>query len=366
MKRCLQITASLHIGGAEKVARDIGLEARRLGYEVDYLVFGDEVCGYERELEDSGCRMIHIPPPSENYLSYLNTLKRLMRENEYRVVHSHTMFNAGWAMLAARQCGVPIRIAHAHSALNNGKSAGKTVYEHLMRLLILHHATDLVACGHAAGIRLFGRDAYEKAGKCILNGIEVEQFAFSEEAGDKIRSELKLRDAFVIGHVGHLAPVKNQAFLIRLLPQIIERKPNAKLLLLGDGEDRDKLKTMIRDAKLEDRVIMTGNVRNVPDYLSAMDIFAFPSLFEGMPLSIVEVQANGLPCVLSTGVPQDVFLTDLLRPLSLEHPEKWVDAICSARRGDPYRYAAELKARGMDTESIMRKYAEIYERVEAI
>lgn len=362
MKRCLQITASLRIGGAEKVARDIGLEARRLGYEVDYLVFGDEVCGYERELEDNGCRMIHIPSPSENYRRYFGTLKRLMRENKYHVVHAHTMFSIGWAMLAARQCGVPIRIAHAHSALNNGHSPKKSIYEQLMRTLILHNATDLVACGNAAGIRLFGREAYEKAGKCILNGIAVDQFAFSKEARNRVRRELQLHDAFVIGHVGHLAPVKNQAFLIRLLPQIIERRPNAKLLLLGDGEDREKLKAMIREAKLEDRVIMTGNVRNVPDYLSAMDVFAFPSLFEGMPLSVVEVQANGLPCVLSTEVPRDVYLTDLIRPVSLEHPEKWVEAICSAERSEVRRYSSELRSMGLNTESIMRKYAEIYER----
>lgn len=365
MKRCLQITASLRIGGAEKVARDIGLEARRLGYEVDYLVFGDEVCGYERELEDNGCRMIHIPSPSENYRRYFGTLKRLMRENKYHVVHAHTMFNIGWAMLAARQCGVPIRIAHAHSALNNGRSLKKWAYEQLMRTLILRNATDLVACGNAAGIRLFGRKTYEKAGKCILNGIDVDRFSFSEEARNRIREELKLDDAFVIGHVGHLAPVKNQAFLIRLLPQIIERKPNAKLLLLGDGEDREKLKAMIREAKLEDRVIMTGNVRNVPDYLSAMDVFAFPSLFEGMPLSIVEVQANGLPCVLSTEVPRDVYLTDLLRPVSLENADSWVDAISASKRGEASRYTSELLCMSFDTEAVMRKYAQIYERLES-
>lgn len=364
MKRCLLITASLRIGGAEKVARDIGMNARRLGFEVDYLVFGDEICGYERELESGGCRMIHIPAPSESYIHYLKTLKRLMREKHYTVVHAHTMFSIGWAMLAAKQCGVPIRIAHAHSALNNGKSVKKSIYEQLMRTLILHNATDLVACGNAAGIRLYGRDAYEKRGKCILNGIDVDRFAFSEEARDRIRSDLKIQNDFVIGHVGHLAAVKNQAFLIRLLPQIIEKKPNAKLLLLGDGEDREKLTKLIRDMKLEDRVILTGNVRNVSDYLSAMDVFAFPSLFEGMPLSIVEVQANGLPCVLSTGVPQDVFLTDLLQLISLDYPDKWSDAICASRRCEVQRYSSELKTLGIDTGSIMRKYAEIYERVE--
>ena len=364
MKRCLQITASLRIGGAEKVARDIGLKARSMGYEVDYLVFDDEVSGYERELENSGCRMIHIQAPSESYSRYLNTLKRLMTENNYTVVHAHTMFNIGWAMLAARQCRVPIRMAHAHSALTNGTDIKKSIYEQIMRRLIVHDATDLVACGDAAGIRLFGKTAYEKRGKCILNGIDVDRFAFSKEARDRIRNELRIQDAYVIGHVGHLAAVKNQAFLIRLLPQILEKRPNAKLLLLGEGEDREMLKKMIRDAKLEDRVIMTGNVRNVSDYLSAMDVFAFPSIYEGMPLSIVEVQANGLPCVISTGVPRDVYFSDLLKPLSLECPDDWAEAICLTGRSEPGRYAAILKDCGLDTEAIMRKYTEIYERVE--
>ena len=265
-------------------------------------------------------------------------------------------------MLAARQCGVPIRIAHAHSALNNGRGLKKTIYEKLMRSLILHNATDLVACGDAAGIRLFGKTAYEKRGKCILNGIKVDQFAFNEEARYRLRERLKLQDAFVIGHVGHLATVKNQSFLIRLMPQILEKKPNAMLLLLGDGEDRDKLEKMILEMKLEDRVMLTGNVRNVPDYLSAMDVFAFPSLFEGMPLSIVEVQANGLPCVLSTGVPQDVFLTDLLTPVSLDEPEQWVKLICEAERKEPLRYAAELQKQGFDSAAVMKKYLDLYTR----
>lgn len=364
MKRCLQITASLRIGGAEKVARDIGLKARSMGFEVDYLVFGGGDCGYEPELENSGCRIIRIPPPTRSYHQYLFNLKKLMTENKYTVVHAHTMFNAGWAMLAARQSGVPIRIAHAHSALINRKSVKKSLYELIMRSLILRNATDLVACGDAAGIRLFGREAYERSGKCILNGIDVDQFSYDREAGNRIRSDLNIYDSFVIGHVGHLAPVKNQSFLIRLLPQILEKKPDAKLLLLGEGEDRKKLEQMIRDEKLEDRVIMTGNVNNVPDYLSAMDVFAFPSIYEGMPLSIMEVQANGLPCVISTGVPRDVYLTDLLTPLSLDQPAEWVDAICTAKRCAPDRYASKLKNQGLDTNSVMRKFAEIYERAE--
>ena len=106
---------------------------------------------------------------------------------------------------------------------------------------------------------------------------------------------------------------------------------------------------------------MTGNVSNVNEYLSAMDVFAFPSLYEGMPLSIVEVQANGLPCILSTGVPRDVYLTDLVSPLSLEQPEKWVDAILSAQRRNAAQYAAQLRDQGYDTENAIKKIYAIYE-----
>lgn len=364
MRKILLITAALRVGGAEKVAKNIGLYGRAAGLSVDYLVFGDAVGDYEPELIQRGCKVIHFPSPSANYAHYFKSLKKLIHENNYSVVHAHTMFNAGWAMLAARQEGVPVRIAHAHSALNNKQNIRTQVYEYVMRGLILRNATDLVACGDTAGIRLFGKSAYEKCGKCILNGIDVGQFAFNQEARTRIRADLHIQDALVIGHVGHLAAVKNQAFLIRLLPQILEGKPNAKLLMLGDGEDRAMLHQLVHDRGLENSVVMTGNVSNVSDYLSAMDVFAFPSLYEGMPLSIVEVQANGLPCILSTGVPKDVYLTDLIKPLPLEKPERWTEELCKAVRREPEKYAAEIRRQGLDTTAVMQQYMELYERAE--
>jgi glycosyltransferase involved in cell wall biosynthesis len=122
------------------------------------------------------------------------------------------------------------------------------------------------------------------------------------------------------------------------------------------------LEQKIRDMGLENHVIMTGNVTNVADYLSAMDVFVFPSIFEGLPLSVLEVQANGLPCVLSTGVPRDVYLTDLIRPLDLDAPESWIREICSGQRRDCERYQQLLRSSGFDTSDSMRKIYEIYER----
>lgn len=358
--RILQIIATLRIGGAEKVAKDIGWYALSNGHEVDYLVFGDNVGDYEEDLIAKGAKVIHIPSPSADYAKYFQTLKQLMRENRYDAVHAHTMFNIGWAMLAAKQCGVPIRIAHSHSALDNGSNTKKKVYETAMRRLILSCATDLVACGKAAGERLYGKEAFHKRGRLILNGIDTAAFAFDEEMRRKMRLELGLADSFVIGHAGHFMEVKNQSYLIRLLPEIKKRKPNVKLLLLGEGPDRPMLEQLIRELHLEDDVIMTGNVRNVPDYLSAMDVFALPSLFEGMPLSILEVQTNGLPCVLSERVPDDVKQTDLIQTVSLSEPNRWADAICAVSRSDPGTYAARMSDSGFDTKSVMRQFYQLY------
>ena len=120
------------------------------------------------------------------------------------------------------------------------------------------------------------------------------------------------------------------------------------------------LERKIRELHLENYVRMTGNVRNVPDYLNAMDVFAFPSLYEGMPLSIIEVQSKGLPCVIADRVPEDVFLTDLLQPLPLNEQSAWVDAICGAKRESSEKYATQMRQSGFDTDTAMQKVYMIY------
>lgn len=360
MKYVLHIIAKLYIGGAEKIARDIGLYAPA-EYENHYVVFGDEVGEYEKELIERGCKVFHIPAPAESYPQFIRNLKKLMREHDYTAVHAHTMFSSGWAMLAAKQTGVPVRIAHAHSALRTEASALKSVYEAAMRKLILGCATELVGCGLEAGNRLFGEKLFAQRGRLIYNGTDTAQFAFKPEKRARMRFELGLRDKFVIGHAGHLANVKNQSFLLDLMPEILKRKSNAVLLLLGEGSDRKMLEEKISALGLRDKVIMTGSVPNVADYLCAMDVFAFPSLYEGMPLSIVEVQANGLPCVISDRVPADVFLSDLLTVLPLEKPEQWTEEICKAKRNESEKYAAMIKESGFDISTTVRSFFEIYE-----
>lgn len=360
--KVLIISSKLHIGGAEKVAADIGFNADTNIFEIHYLVFGDKIGEYESELEKCGCKIIHIPEPSESFANYLKNLKKLIRKYRYSVIHAHTMFNIGWAMALGKLCGVPIRIAHAHSQLLEERSLKTRIYEAVMRFLILTCSTDLVSCGKAAGERLYGKKAFKKKGQLILNGTDCKSFAYSEEKRKIIRAELGLEDAFIIGHAGHLAPVKNQSFLIELMPDILKKNPNSFLMLLGEGPDKAKLEQKIAELHLEENIIMTGNVRNVADYISTMDVFAFPSLYEGMPLTLIEAQSNGLPCIVSDKIPKDVFITDIVKAVSLNDKSEWISSILNARCTAPEQYNEIISSSGFDTENAMNKIYKIYEK----
>ena len=363
MKAVLVVIGKLTVGGAERVGFQIGNYADPSAFQIDYLVFGEEVGAYEAPLIEKGCRIFHVPSPSAGYGAFYRNVKELIRARRYDVVHCHTMFNSGLVLRAAKRCGVPIRIAHSHSIRIPGRRGFmQSAYEKLMRCRILRDATHYIACGKAAGDWLFGRKAFEKKGIVLLNGIELDRFRYDPQLRQSLREKHGWQDKFLVGHVGHLAPVKNQLFLIRMLPELLKQRPDAHLLLLGEGRDRPMLEAAVRELGLQEAVTMPGNVTNVNEYLSAMDVFAFPSLYEGMPLSVVEAQANGLPCVLSDRVPKDVFLTDLITSLPLEAPAlDWQRALCDCKRTEPERYCDALKQSGFELRRMVDKLYLIYQ-----
>jgi len=363
MRRILIVCGALRIGGAEKVAYELGIRSDIEKMQIDYIVFGNEVGEYEHDLIMHGCKIYHLDSPGKNHRKYIDTIKELIRENHYNVVHCHTMFNSGLVLSAAKREGVPIRIAHSHT-IRAAKNMGlvKEIYQTLMRVVIHKTATDFVACGKEAGEWLYGRTFFAKHGKLILNGIDVRRNAFDSETRNRIRSQLGFQDSFVIGHAGHMFPVKNQIFLIRLMPELIKIKKNVKLLLLGEGAERENLEKAVNELGLQNYVKMTGNVMNVNEYLSAMDVFAFPSLYEGMPLTMIEVQSNGLPCVISDAVPEDVYLTDLLDRTSLNDKQAWIEKLSHSARNESQKYNDIMYRSGFDISTMVSKVYEIYEK----
>lgn len=364
MKKVLIIAGALHIGGAEKVAVNLSKYAPQGEFHFDYLVFEGYENVYGAEIEERGGRVFTLPSPSKGYLRYCRSLADLIRENGYSVVHSHTQFNSGLNLAVAKKCGVPIRIGHSHTTKTERKvSLPQKLYEAAMRVLLRRYSTHLLACGEEAGVWMFGKKAFSECGRVIKNGIDAAAFAYSPEVREAIRASADIpKDAFVIGHAGTLLPLKNQEFLIRLLPRIKERIPNAMLLLLGAGtvDEKSRLQYIADECGVSGSVLFGGGVGNVNEYLSAMDVFAFPSLREGTPLALLEAQANGLPCIISDRIPKDAALTGLVKPTPLEDETAWIDLICNAKRCEPSSYAAAIERMGYDSAGAYKPVYDIY------
>lgn len=363
--KILEFSAKLNIGGAQAVAANIARYAEK-SMEFTYVVFGDEVGEYEADVIARGNTVVHMPEPKENLWKFFWSIVALMKRERFDVVHAHTMFNCGLIMLAGKIAGVPGRISHSHTISDEAKkSALRQVYLWLMRCLICCFGTEWCACGVDAGNILYGKKWFSRYGTVIKNGIDIDKYQYSDSARSRIRQQYQVTDSYVIGHVGHYVKVKNQAFLIRLMDEVRKVKPNAVLLLLGDGPDRGMLEEQIHQRGLEQNVRLVGNVSNVSEVLSALDVFVFPSLYEGTPLALIEAQANGLTCIISDAVPDDACLTDAVKKLNLEQPEScWVSALVDAKRIDRKETAVAIKKCYGTIEtsmeelySVFRKYA---------
>lgn len=363
MKKVLHIIGKLKIGGAETVAMNIYRHIDRNDFEFHYLVFGDSIDEYEEEVKLLGGKVLHVPRPRKGHRNFYQNLNHIMSSyGPYDIVHSHTLFNSGIVMHAAKKNHIKIRVTHSHSIQNSVTSSFvRKIYEAIMRQVINLNATHLIACSKNAGRFLYGRKVFDNRGLMLNNGVDVEKFRYNEFFREEIRNSLKISDMFVIGHVGHLIAVKNQMFLLEVFRNISKKNEKATLLLVGDGEDREKLESVVASYDLKDSVIFTGNVNDVHKYLNAMDIFVFPSLYEGLPLAVVEAQANGLPCIISDAIPDDVQLTDIIKPFSLKKtPMEWAEIISEQRRKNSEEYAEKLRDVGFDVCASMNLINEIY------
>ena len=330
MKRILVWGLSNNRAGTEGVISSYVEALDPDNYSFDFLCY-DNPLSYAYLFPKGGRnRVFQIPIKIKHPFAHRKALKAFMKEHaqEYYAV----WFNANDIsnidlLLAAEKYGIRHRILHSH----NGSIPKRLVTRVFSRLNInkmKRVVTQRWACSCAAGDFMFYGDPYE----IIPNMVDARKFAFSEKAHDSIRSQYGWSNDYVIGTVGRLSEQKNQAFLIKLLPRIVERIPNAKLVIIGEGSLLDSLETLSRTLGVEERVTILSAQSNISEFLSAFDCYAFPSLYEGLSLAALEAQFNGLPCVMSDGISKETEIAKTTRFISLSEPQKWIDAICEAKR----------------------------------
>lgn len=336
MKKILQVTASLKIGGLERVAYNYSKYQQNRNIQYIYLVYGKKNGEYEKDLIDMGVDVVHIDEPNNNYIHFIKQVHEvLIKYGPFDAVHSHPSFNSGLVMLAARFAKVPIRITHAHTDRSSIQLGFiNKLYNRIMQFLIHKFATAYVAVSRNAGSYLFGKQFFEKNGQIILNGVDQSKFDYSAKIRNKIREELNLKDEILLGHTGTLNNVKNQEFLIDLMVTLKKRPTNNyKLLLVGDGGNRELLETSTQKLSLDKDIMFLGQSDRPEEYLMAMDIFLFPSKFEGLGLSAVEAQISGLPTLISDKVPQEVNASNDCYQLVLNQ-DLWIQKIIGINKND--------------------------------
>ncbi|MDY6314336.1 MAG: glycosyltransferase, partial [Clostridia bacterium] len=325
--KVLMVLGNTGRGGAQTFATNVLRIIDRNRFQIDFAVNDDRSNGYSQEIIALGSKIYVLPYfRIYNWHGYTSAWRRLLRENHYDIVHGNVSSSAYVYLNIAKEFGCTA-IAHSHSSGYRGnffERCVKRIFSYGVRFAAEYH----FACTDFAAKRLFGKkfNLYDKY-YLIPNAIIPEKFLFNNAVRQKIRKDYAFDEKTKIyGHVGSFTKPKNHFFLIDVFECIVYKKSDSVLLLLGEGELEQEVKRYVIGKGLEKNVLFLGNRGNINEYLMAMDAMIFPSFFEGVPITLVEAQASGLPVIASDTITDDVFLTDCIIRMSLNNsPDAWAD-----------------------------------------
>jgi glycosyltransferase involved in cell wall biosynthesis len=324
--RILHVVVNMNRGGAETLLMNIYRNIDRSKIQFDFLTCKEGI--FDREIIQMGGKVHRIPYVSDiGHFHYIKQLDNFFSNHlEYKIVHSHMDKMSGLVLRAAKKAGITHRIAHSHSTSSEGGLIAK-FYKWYVGKHIFPNATNLLACSNQAAKWLFSKESENSF--ILKNGIEIERFKFSSRKRVLIREELEVNDeSFVIGHVGRFSTPKNHMFLIEIFKEVIKVRSNSKLFLVGEGQLLPEIKSKVSEYHLEDNVKFLGSRSDVDQLLQAFDLFLFPSLYEGLPVTLIEAQGAGLTCLISDSITKEVDMgLDLIEYYPLSDKKVWIERI---------------------------------------
>ena len=359
--RVLQIIGDVVGGGVEQVILNYYRHINRNDIQFDFVVHKGALQFYVDNVEVLGGKVYQITSYKQNPFKTISEMYSIMN-GRYKIVHSNMNALSVFPLFAAYLAGVPVRILHNHSTDTKAEPL-RTLVKHLLRPFARLFANQYWACSRLAGEWMYGKKAVEEGKVTIINNaIDLKKFAFNEEKRRKLRDELGLQDCFVVGHVGRFMKQKNHDFLIDIFAEVSKKQDKARLLLVGDGPLKSEIEDKVKALGLEEKVIFTGVRRDVADLYNAMDVFVFPSLYEGLGMVAVEAQANGLPVVASTEVPVEAKISENIKFEALSSDKDlWVKDIMACLKKDRKSVGDEIMLNRFDIEVEAEKLGKKYE-----
>lgn len=302
-------------------------------FKIDFLVLDDGIhYDLEDKIKQKGITVyklngIWLNKPID-FIKYRNSVNEFFsNHNDYDVVHMNSSSKNYMILKSAKKYGIPIRIAHSHNTDFQTTSKLKQIVGDMFKKPLLKYANKYFACSEYAGKWLFGSENIENGKVDIIpNGIDLEKYKFNIEKRNKIRCELKVEDKLVIGNIGRFTKQKNHTFLLEIFKNIHDINSNSVLIIAGIGELLDECIEKSKNLGIEDSVKFLGFRNDVTDLLQAMDIYIMPSLYEGFPITGIEAQSSGLPCIFSDTITREAKINNNIKYLSLnESPSVWAE-----------------------------------------
>ena len=329
--RVLQVFNGLARGGAETIIMNLYRNIDRDKVQFDFIVHTKDRYVYDDEVEALGGRIFRFSKIDDigirGYIEQWNNFWK--QHKEYHIIHGHLRSIAIFYLLTAKKNGV-YTIIHSH---NNSSGKGiKAIIKNMLQFPLRYIADYYFACSKQAGYWLFGKRIVNGNNFAVLNNaVDVDKFTFSDDMRNLIRHQMKISEgvkAFV--HVGNFRKQKNHVLLIEIFARLHAKMPQSRLFLAGSGELENTIHELVQKKGLEEKVIFLGECKNIDELLQAMDYFLFPSLYEGLPVSVIEAQASGLPIFCSDTITRDVAITDLVHFLPLDNLDAWEKVVLKA------------------------------------
>lgn len=351
MKRLLCIVGSMDLGGAETFLMKIYREIDKTKYQFDFCVAKKEKNNYEDEISELGGKIYRITPKTQGFLKNFRDIKKIVKENNYRYVLRISQNSLSAIELFAAKLGGAKKIIFrsSNTSVHGGKA--ESIIHYLFRPIANLISNVKIAPSKEAAKFMFGHRKYYQ----INNGLDLNKFAFSEEKRKKYRDEFNaLEDAKIIGHVGRFTFQKNHKFLIDIFNMYQKNNPNSELWLFGKGELEDEIKEY---AKNNEKIKFMGLRTDINEIYSAMDSFVFPSLFEGMPNTVIEAQTAGLPCLVSNTITNDCNVTGCIEFLRLDATaENWAKKIKFIAIEDRKNKVEAVKRNKYDIKDVTKEF----------
>ncbi|PPA69241.1 glycosyltransferase family 1 protein [Jeotgalibacillus proteolyticus] len=339
--RVLHAVVNMNRGGAETLIMNLYRNIDRSKVQFDFLTSFEGV--FDEEITSMGGRIYRIPYVTKaGHLQYLKSLEEFFKQHPYKIVHSHMDKMSGFVLRAAARAGVPSRIAHSHNTSSEGGPIIKA-YKWMAGKNIPKYATQFYACSSKAAEWLFTKRSAQSL--ILKNGVECDRFTFSPKIREQMRKSLNLAESsFVIGHIGRFNHQKNHNFLLKVFSEFSRIHPEAHLLLAGGGALQGQIEKRIKELELTEKVHLLGIREDIPSLLQAFDAFAFPSLHEGLPVTLIEAQCSGVPCLISEAITDEVDLgCGLIEKRVITDSKSWVEALSAVKQNKRTRRTDLMK-----------------------